>query len=228
MKNPKILFVEDETDLLLINSRYFGMHGFHVATAETIAEARQLLTEFWPDIVVLDIILPDGSGLDFCKIVKSYTNAPVLFLTCKGEHADILAGLAEGDDYLVKPADLEQMLARVRSQLRRVEILSAEIIKYPPLELNSMSQKATVDGVDVQLTPKEYQVLLMLAKGKGSVFPAYRIYKVIWDKEPAESDLNSVYVYISAIKKKLGITKETLFRIENMDNQGYCFTYRES
>ncbi len=147
MKKVKILMVEDESDVLHINREYFEGKGYEVICASTLNQAGFLLEEHNPDLILLDVMMPDGSGFDFCRKVRQKTNAPIIFLTCRGENESVVNGLLQGgDDYVTKPYDLNVLNARVAAQLRRAGVMTAGRIELPPLTIDFLSGEATRTG----------------------------------------------------------------------------------
>lgn len=150
-----ILLVEDDKNIQRINRRILEREGFQVLCAGTLSEARELLQTHTPDVLVLDIMLPDGSGLSFCEKIRPTTSAPVLFLTALDEKSEIIEGLvAGGNDYITKPYDVDEFVARVKAQLRFVEITRREmeqtkILKRDPLVLDTVALRAFLNGQEI-------------------------------------------------------------------------------
>ena len=158
MSSGTVLLVEDNPDLNSVNRRALELRRYSVHVATTLAEAREWLKEAEPDVILLDVMLPDGDGFGFCREIRARTQAHILFLTAKAEHEDIVAGLAAGgDDYITKPFHAQELLARVEAAMRRREIvIPLRTVAKGRLELDLVSSRAYVDGIDLMLAPMEF------------------------------------------------------------------------
>jgi DNA-binding response OmpR family regulator len=219
MKN--ILLVEDNRKIQEINQRMLiQCGGYRVSLAGNLAEARERLTEAEPNLIVLDIMLPDGSGLDFLEELRRDTDIPVLLLTALAEPDDTVKGLrAGGDDYLSKPYDNAELLARIESLLRRTSRPPKTLVKGR-LTLNMISGMAFVDGKDLLLSHKEFAVLLLLAQNEGKTVSAEYLYKEAWGLPM--NDNRTLLKHISDLRKKLE-NETTPCEIVNVRGEGYCF-----
>ncbi|MDR1539972.1 MAG: response regulator transcription factor [Clostridiales bacterium] len=224
---PAILLVEDNKAILAANQRIFTGAGYAVYTAETLARAWEIIEENPPDVIVLDILLPDGNGLDFIRQIRAVTIAPVLLLTSLDDRDDRLAGLrAGGDDYITKPYDVAELRERVAAFLRREALHrgkpAAETVTCGPLTLNVVLKRAFVAGEDMLLAPKEFELLYYFLKNEGKILSADEIYKAVW-VQPDIGDLNPLRATISRLRKKLGNDKTGAFSIEAFRGEGYLF-----
>lgn len=202
--NARILLVEDNLDILEINRELLQAEGYEISTATTLTGAWQQLSQFEPHLVMLDVMLPDGSGVDFCKQVRSQSKVPILFLTCMDEHRQVVDGLrAGGDDYMVKPYDLDEMVARVGALLRRSgyakPVAGAE---FGPLKIDYTTQRAFIDGVDLLATPREFALLAVLVRAEGGPITKENLYTASWGQAPSE-DMRTLRVHISTLRKKM-------------------------
>jgi len=224
---PVILIVEDDHGLARINARILKRRGCAVIVADSAKTARQAVSEKKPDMLILDVALPDGDGRALCEEFRQFTNAPVLFLTGLTDTADKLKGYDSGGDYyLTKPYDSDEFTAVVNSMLRRAKqvkkmIAEASVIKRGPITLNLPESKATVNGRDAELTPKEFAVLLMLVQNEGRELASERIYSSVWGAT-MNNDPNAVRLQISRLKKKLGEDTDG-FAIFTEYGKGYTF-----
>lgn len=203
-----ILLVEDNQHLNEINRRALKAEGYTVLTAMCLAEARTHLEAASPDAILLDVLLPDGNGIDFCDEIRAKTDAHILFLTSRGEHEDRIRGLdSGGDDYITKPYKLEEMLSRVRAAMRRRGMRPTEPqtrkLDCGPLRLDMVTQRAYLSGDDLQLTPKEFILLLMLTQNEGTVLSKELLYETAWGA-PMGGDGGALWRQMSALKRKLG------------------------
>lgn len=220
-----ILLVEDDPNILRTNRRILEREGFTVLCASTLQEARAKLTQHTPDVLVLDIRLPDGSGLSFCEEIRPTTFAPVLFLTALDEKSEIIEGLvAGGNDYITKPYDVDELLARVKAQLRLAQInrLAAEqskTIKRGPLILDTVAMRAYLKGEDMLLSGREFSVLLYLVKNEGKTLSAEQLYEGAWNQSMA-GNASALWKCISRLKGKLAVSDGRVV-LTNFRNEGY-------
>lgn len=220
-----ILLVEDDPNILRTNRRILEREGFTVLCASTLQEARAKLAQHTPDALVLDIRLPDGSGLSFCEEIRPATSAPVLFLTALDEKSEIIEGLvAGGNDYITKPYDVDELLARVKAQLRLAQInrLAAEqskTIKRGPLTLDTVAMRAYLKGEDMLLSGREFSVLLYLVKNEGKTLSAEQLYEGAWN-QPMAGNASALWKCISRLKGKLAVSDGWVV-LTNFRNEGY-------
>jgi len=215
-----VLCVEDEIAILENNKKALLDEGYSVLTAETLAEAREMMKKHSPDAIVLDIMLPDGLGLDFLKELRDRGNkTPILLLTAWSKPSDIAYGLRAGaNDYLSKPFYYEVMLARVEAMIRNAEQIP-ERITHHLLEIDVLSSQAYLDGVNMLLTQKEIALLQFFIQHEGRIVSAEFIYEKIWS-QPMNNDASTLKSHISNLRKKLASSGYT---ITSVRNQGYCF-----
>lgn len=227
MSRTQILLVEDDMDIQKINTAYLIKQGYDIITADTLESAYEAVTQNNPSLIVLDVQLPDGSGVSFCEKIRGVTSVPIMFLTCFDRERDKVKGLmAGGDDYMTKPYGLAELAARIHALLRRVNINDIKIFEYPPVRVDATAQRAYVDGEDAQLTPKEYQMLLILVKNIGRPIGANQLYQKLWGLAP-EDGIKTIQVHISSIRKKLKMDYDTKAQIKTIRNVGYCFEYEK-
>ena len=220
-----ILLVEDDKNIQRINRRILEREGFTVLCAATVGEAYENLQKHSPDVLVLDIMLPDGSGLAFCEKIRPTTPAPVLFLTALDEKNEIIEGLvAGGNDYNTKPYDVDEFVARVKTQLRLVRMNrqtmeNTKTLTRGPLVLDTVALRVFLNGSDMRLSAREFSVLLYLLKNEGKTLPAEKIYEEIW-KQPMSGDANALWKCMSRLKNKLAAS-EGRISLMNFRNEGY-------
>lgn len=202
MVKTTILIVEDDRDILTINANHLRDEGYTVIEADTIQKAYDAVVQNNPSLIILDIRMPNGSGIAFCKEIRAMTSVPIIFLTALDEEDDKINGLMSGgDDYMTKPYSLGELTARVYTHLRRVQLHDKKIYEYPPIKINAVAQRAYVNGQDAVLTPKEYQILLMLVKNIGRTISAEYLYETLWGDDPLDK-IKTIHVHISLIRKK--------------------------
>ena len=230
-----ILLVEDEKDVLMVNARLFARRGYDVRTAQSCTEAYQKLKET-PDLLILDIMLPDGSGYDICQAFRQNSDHPVIFLSGKGQIADKVQGLQQGGDYyLTKPYDTSELLAVVDMLLKRhlqavQKRQQVSVICKGSLVLEVDNSRALCDGRDAGLTArdagltaKEFSLLLMLVRKEEKVVSPQELYERVWGMEAAD-DVRTVRFHIANLRKKLDADNAPDFDIVSVYGKGYMFT----
>ena len=210
MQKRHLLVVEDDEDILELIAYNLAKAGYRVTKAATGREALARVAEEPPDLVVLDLMLPETDGTEVCRRLKGDANTsaiPVVMLTAKGEESDIVAGLELGaDDYITKPFSPQVLLARIRAVLRRKEKGDADadaVIRVHNLVIHPGRREVSVDGQPVDLTYTEFSVLHVLARRPGWVFTRYQIVDAVRGGDYDVTD-RSVDVQIAGLRKKLG------------------------
>ena len=217
----RILIVEDELTLCQQIQDYFSAKGFAVDVAHTGEDGYYLATEYPIDVAIIDIGLPDFSGIELItRLRKDANSIPVLLLTARGRWENKVEGLEAGaDDYLAKPFHYEELLARINALLRRSKGKAHPVLTYANIKLDSLSQDVTVDDSIIELTAYEYKVLEYLLFRKGEVISKSVLSEHIYD-EDFDRDSNVIEVFIGRLRKKIdpqGITKP----IETLRGRGY-------
>ncbi len=207
MANRTVLLVEDNEQLNEINRRALTQEGYAVLTALTLGEARAHLAKTAPDVILLDVLLPDGNGIDFCGEIRDQTDAHIFFLTSKQDQENRIRGLdTGGDDYITKPYKLEQMLSRVRAAMRRRGMDSAkpleQTITCGALTLDMLTMSACLNGVDLSLSQKEFTLLFALMRVEGKNLSREALYEQVW-RQPMAGDGNALWKQISCLNGKL-------------------------
>jgi len=210
MQKRHLLVVEDDEDILELVAYNLAKAGYRVTKAATGREALARVAEEPPDLVVLDLMLPETDGTEVCRRLKGDANTsaiPVVMLTAKGEESDVVAGLELGaDDYITKPFSPQVLLARIRAVLRRKEKGDADadaVIRVHNLVIHPGRREVSVDGQPVDLTYTEFSVLHVLARRPGWVFTRYQIVDAVRGGDYDVTD-RSVDVQIAGLRKKLG------------------------
>ena len=217
----RILIVEDELTLSKQIQDFFSTKGFAVDVAHTGSDGYYLATEYPIDVAIVDIGLPDFSGIELIsKLRKEKVNTPILLLTARSRWQEKVEGLETGaDDYLAKPFHYEELLARVNALLRRSQGKAHPVLSYENIKLDSLAQDVTVDDNKVELTAYEYKVLEYLLFRKGEVVSKSVLTDHIYD-EDYDRDSNVIEVFIGRLRKKIdpnGTTKP----IETLRGRGY-------
>ena len=213
MKQEQILVVDDEESILESVSFALEHEGYAVRTAEKVSDALDILKDNPFDLVVLDVMLPDRSGLELCRYLHSVGDMPILCLSARDSLEDKVAGLDSGaDDYLVKPFKFKELLARVRALLRRGPRRSAtETVEFGELRLEPTRRLVTHSGERLHLTLREYELLEYLLRRSRQVITREELLRVLWNLEPPV-ETNVLEVHISALRSKLGETGRHMIR----------------
>ena len=220
-----VLLVEDNKKLLKANRLALEGVGYKVLSAETLAEAREILSEEKPDAAVLDIMLPDGDGLEFLPELRSICKIPVLFLTSKVEQEEIIKGLqAGGNGYITKPYRIDELCARVESAInwelsRHEEMEMPEKITKGALVLDMLSSQAYINDTIMDLTSTEYKLLHLCMKNEGEIMSFESIYETVW-RRPLVNNRNAVQAAVKRLRQKI---ESTGYDIHAVRNNGYVF-----
>ena len=210
--SEKILIIDDEQDIADLLEVYLKNENYIVYKFYCATDAMSCIESGDIDLAILDIMLPDMNGFSLCQLIRKKYTYPIIMLTAKIEETDKITGLTLGaDDYVTKPFNPLELVARVKSQLRRFNELGGTaqepketIYKVGGLQINDDLKQVTVDGEFVKLTPIEYNILLLLMKNQGKVFSINQIYESIWNEEAIGAD-NTVAVHIRHIREKIEI-----------------------
>ncbi|TML22681.1 MAG: response regulator transcription factor [Actinobacteria bacterium] len=203
MSGPRVLVVDDEPQILRAVQMKLRGAGYTVETAETAAEALMKAAMRPPDAIILDVLLPDASGTDVCRELRTWTTAPVLVLSAVGEESEKIEALDAGaDDYVTKPFSGDELLARLRAALRRTTTSSKPTLQIGDLRIDLEKRAVSMDGRLVSLTPIEYDLLRLLAVNEGKLMTHPTILREIWGPAYREES-NYVHVYISHLRRKI-------------------------
>ena len=201
-----ILLVEDEASIVEPLAEALRSEGFDTELAGTVAEALEL-AKHEPDLVLLDVMLPDGSGFDVCRELRKDSRVPIIILTARGEEPDRIVGLELGaDDYVVKPFSAREVVARIRAVLRRVDAPEAPTegpIEVGEVRLEPAKREMTLRGEPLELSRKEFDLLQLLMQNAGSVVKRERLIDEVWDPNWFGST-KTLDVHVSGIRRKLG------------------------
>ncbi len=219
---PLIYVVEDDEDINELLEYNLRKEGFSVRPFLSSVKALDSISREKPDLVLLDIMLPDIDGLELCKMVKSNPeteNIPIIMITAKGTEIDKIVGLELGaDDYITKPFSIREVIARIRAILRRVKKESRQnVLRFGTLEIYPEKFEMKVDGNSVELTSKEFKLLITLINADGNVLTREQILSDVWKNELDVYD-RTVDVHIKKLRDKLG---KHSYRIETVRGVGY-------
>ena len=208
----KVLIVEDEQSISNLISMILTANGYDTIIVRSGEEALTMIASHCPDMIVLDLGLPDMDGIEIIKKIRSWSNLPIIVVSARGEDADKVVALDAGaDDYLTKPFSVEELLARIRVALRRVRYdsqkTSAEAALYEngDLKIDYAGGRACCRGAEMKLTPMEYKLLCLLAKNTGKVLTHNYIISEIWGVSAGEAvaEIPSLRVFMATLRKKL-------------------------
>ena len=225
--DSRILVVDDELMIRRLLEKSLSSEGFGVSTVGSIAEAMGEVERLPYDLIILDRLLPDGDGMDACRRIRARYRMPIIILTTKGQLSDRVAGLEVGaDDYLVKPFEVDELMARVKAQLRRSRDLSAEDdtqrIRVGRVTIDPTLRDAVVEGKTVGLTAKEFELLHFLAQRRGRAVAREAIVEELWPDEVPESD-KIVAVYIRRLRQKVESNPDEPQHLMTVRGYGYKF-----
>lgn len=221
-----IIVCDDEKDIVSALEIYLAAEGYHVFRAENGREALTLAQNEDVHLMLLDVMMPQMDGLETLTRLREFSNIPVILLTAKSEDSDKILGLNVGaDDYVTKPFNPVEVLARVRSQLRRFLQLGAGSVRPASIiiggiELDDSAKTVTVDGEPVALTPKEYDILRFLMTNAGAVFTPAEIYRRVWGDIPLNA-AGAIAVHIRHLREKLEIDPAEPRYIKVVWGKGY-------
>lgn len=211
MKMYNILIVDDDREILESIEIYLNSEGYQIYKAFDGIQALEVLKEIEVHLILMDIMMPKLDGIKATIKIREEKNIPIILVSAKGEDTDKIIGLNIGaDDYITKPFNLLELVARVKSNLRRYVNLGTysnddkEILKSGQLEMNTGTKEVVVDGESIKLTPIEFNILKLLLTNKGIVFSIDEIYEKVWKEDNFRSD-NTVAVHIRRIREKIEI-----------------------
>ena len=223
-----VLIVDDDEEITRSTGIFLKAEGYRVLEAHDGLEALDMLMNEDIQLVLLDIMMPKLDGISTLMKLREKKNIPVIIISAKSEGADKILGLTAGaDDYVTKPFDPSELVARVKSQLRRYTMLGAmekpseSVITINGLSLDTESKTVTRDGIGIHLTPIEYKILELLMRNPNRVFSADDIYRRVWNEEGAVND-NTIAVHIRHIREKTEINPKQPQYIKVIWGIGYC------
>jgi len=203
----KILLVDDEAALIKGLKYSLERESFDVYTAENGKRALQVVEEVQPDLVVLDLMLPELDGTEVCKSIRKHSTVPIIMLTARNEDIDKILGLEIGaDDYMTKPFSTRELIARIRANLRRVVwggiVPENESIAVGDLHIDLVKRRVHLGGELLDLTVKEYNILLVFATNPGRVFTRENLLELVWGYEYC-GDVRNVDVHVRRLREKI-------------------------
>jgi len=222
-----VLLVEDEETITVPLTEALAREGFRTETAGTLAEGLDIARSRRPNLVLLDVMLPDGSGFELLRELRDGERMPVIMLTARGDEADRVLGLELGaDDYVVKPFSARELVARIRAVLRRASAVTAPQgpgrIQIGDLDLDAAARTASLDGEALELTRKEFDLLALLMRSAGAVVTRERLIDEVWDVNWFGST-KTLDVHVSGLRKKLGDDSAAPRYIHTVRGVGFMF-----
>ncbi|GIO45166.1 response regulator transcription factor [Paenibacillus apis] len=224
-----ILLVDDEKEIIRLMEIYLRNEGYDLLTASDGLEALELLESHPVHLIILDVMMPRLDGLEACMRIREERDTPIIMLSAKSEDMDKISGLSIGaDDYVTKPFNPLELLARVKSQLRRYnryinntsQAPAPDEIVIDDLVIHTAMHKVTVDQREIKLTPREFEVLKLLALHRGIVLSMDKIYEEVW-KEPYIESKNTVMVHIRRLREKIELDPQNPRYIKTVWGIGY-------
>ncbi|MGE5557371.1 MAG: winged helix-turn-helix domain-containing protein [Bacillota bacterium] len=227
MPGEKILIVDDEPNIVELVDFHLKKEGYTVVSALTGKTALAMASNENPDLIILDLMLPEIDGLEVCKMLRKEMktkNIPIIMLTAKSEEVDRVLGLEMGaDDYVTKPFSPRELVARVKAVLRRItQTEQDDIIKCGDLVLDAFQHELTIRGKAVDLTPKEFELLRLLMQNRGRVFTREFLLEQVWGYE-FYGDTRTVDVHIRRLRQKIEQDPSNPVLLETVHGVGYRF-----
>jgi len=230
MAGEKILIVDDEPEIIDFVKMYLTQENFKISWAFNGKEALQKVRLEKPELIVLDIMLPDIDGVELCLNIRKISNCPILFISCKSSDVDkVLALSAGGDDYLTKPFSTLELVARIKAHLRRNRMSESsdidDVIRYDKLEIHLNTHEVFVDKKKIPLSAKEFDILSLLMKDPKRIYTVEQLYEAVWKENALEGDSRTIIVYIGNIRKKIEPNPSSPKYILTVRGVGYKFNH---
>ena len=231
MEKQRILIVDDDENIAELISLYLMKECFATEIAYNGKDAIALANTFHPDLILLDIMLPDIEGTVLSLDIRRISNAPIIFLSAKTKEIDKIVALsAGGDDYITKPFMPGELIARIKAHIRRQKTLAASyekitpnVVEFDKVKIDFDTHECYLDGKEVKLTSKEFEILKLFIDNPRKVFPAEQIYETVWKTNCLDNDARTVMVYISTLRKKLESSTASANYIISVRGVGYKF-----
>jgi DNA-binding response OmpR family regulator len=223
-ERPVILVVDDDPSIVELMRDFLENDHFQVVTAADATQAWTVFRQSRVDCMILDIMMPGHNGFDLCRRVRTESNVPILFLSARGDDVDKIRGLTlGGDDYIVKTASPGEIVARVKAVLRRTgteQASSVKVLDYGRIKLDLSTREVLIDGTNVSLTPKEYELLRWFAEHPRHVFTYDQLLARFWD---GIGDKHTIRVHMSRLREKIELDPDQPQYLTNVWGVGYRF-----
>jgi two-component system KDP operon response regulator KdpE len=203
MKKPVVLVVDDEPQILRVMRASLPIRGYEVITASSGEEALDQLGKQVPDLIILDLAMPEMSGLEVCRHVREFSTVPIIILSAKGSESDKVAALDLGaDDYVTKPFGMDELLARARAVLRRLSSTNGRVLTVGDVTIDIDEHRVVVGDKEVRLTPKEFDVFKYLVNNAGKVVTHRALLQTVWGWESTDQT-EYLRVFINQLRRKI-------------------------
>jgi DNA-binding response OmpR family regulator len=220
----KVLVIDDDINICELIRLYLEKDGYEVTTVYNGKKGIETFSDFAPNIVVLDIMLPGADGWQVCREIRKVSNIPIIMLSAKGETFDKVLGLELGaDDYMVKPFDPKELVARVKAILRRYDHKEVDVqeVVYPNLVVNKSNYTVKINGKELELPPKELELLFFLASNPNKVFTREQLLEHVWGFD-FYGDSRTVDVHVKRLREKIEIHNNS-WQLKTVWGVGYKF-----
>ena len=237
MSTARILIADAEKAVNHQIKSHMQREGFLVFSAYSGSEALKIIKEKNPDLIVLDYMLPDMTGVDTCLEIRKTSNMPVLFISHKAEEVDKIVALSiGGDDYITKPFSTGELTARIKAHIRRWRLdgnkvaeqkkrVEEKVYRFPGLAVNTLTREVYVNDIPVYLTAKEFDILALLIESPKRIYSPEQIYEYIWKTSAIGNDARTVMVFISTLRKKIESGPGNPKYVINIRRVGYTFNH---
>ena len=226
MSDEYILVVDDNSDIRNLIGIYLDNEGYPNIKCDNALTALDVLQKTKVVLILLDVMMPGMDGISACMKIRELTNAPIIFISAKTDDMDIINGLMSGgDDYVTKPFNPVQLMTRVKAQIRRFKqyntaVEKADTLEYEDLTLNTDTHRVWVNGTEISLTFKEYEILELLLRNRNNILSMKQIYEAVWREEFIGAE-NTVMMHIANLRKKLDPDKRGRTYIKTVWGHGY-------
>ncbi len=202
-ENPKILVIDDESQIIRVMRQILSAHKFQIRTASDGVAGLELFTDWKPDLVITDLQMPELDGLEFCRRVREFSDVPIIVLSVKDDEKTIVEALDAGaDDYITKPFATNILLARVRANLRRISEKSADFVEIGKFYVDFAAHKVLIGGNEIHLTPKEFDLLSVLVRNPDKVLTHQILLQKVWGNYYSEST-EALRVLVGTLRRKI-------------------------
>jgi DNA-binding response OmpR family regulator len=233
MPGEKILIVDDDSAMNDLVRKYIEKEGYAPLQALNGKDALRIVKDLRPDLIILDIMLPDIDGTNLCLEIRKITDVPIIFLSNMNQEIDKIVALSVGgDDYMTKPFSPGEFVARIKAHLRRDQMRRLvtnddfqEVYTFPDLTVNMLTYEVFSDGRSVNLTPKEFEVLSLFIKNPKRIFSADQLFELAWKTNSIDGDAKTAMVHVSTLRKKIEPNPKTPKYIISIRGFGYKFNH---
>lgn len=232
MDRLKVMIVDDDSNIAQLIRLYAEKEGWLTTCCANGMIALQEFNRFMPDVVILDIIMPQMDGWETCRRIREFSTVPIIMLTAKGDTFDVVSGLDMGaDDYITKPFEPKILIARIKANTRRIKNHDPKVVKYPDLTIEIDNYKVICKGVEYELPPKEIQLLYFLASNPNKVFTREQLLENVWGFDYF-GETRTIDVHIKRIRCKLNqdkkeIDENSCWALRTVWGVGYKFELRQ-